>query len=65
VDDVSEAGLSQGAGHLPGTGFPWIADSNTYIAGHRIGYPGTPSDRVFYDLPALDECCGDVRPTTL
>lgn len=53
VDDISEAGLSQGAGHLPGTGFPWIPASNTYIAGHRLGYPGTPSDQVFYNLPSL------------
>lgn len=53
IDDTSEVGLSQGAGHLPGTGFPWIAGSNTYVAGHRLGYAGTPSDRVFYDLPSL------------
>ena len=53
VDDTSEWGLSQGAGHLPGTGFPWIPGSNTYIAGHRLGYPGTASDHVFYDLPSL------------
>ena len=53
VDDISEAGLSQGAGHLPGTGFPWIPGSNTYVAGHRLGYAGTPSDQVFYNLPAL------------
>jgi sortase A len=30
-----------------------VEGSNTYIAGHRIGYPGTPSDHVFYDLPKL------------
>ncbi len=30
-----------------------MAGSNTYIAGHRVGYPGTPSDHVFYDLPNL------------
>lgn len=53
VDDISEAGLSQGAGHLPGTGYPWIPASNTYVAGHRLGYPGTPSDQVFYNLPSL------------
>jgi sortase A len=53
MDDISEVGLSQGAGHLPGTGFPWIPGSNTYIAGHRLGYPGTASDQVFYNLPSL------------
>ncbi|MDP8925836.1 MAG: class E sortase [Actinomycetota bacterium] len=54
LDDVSEeGGLMAGAGHLPGTGFPWIPGSNTYIAGHRIGYPGTPSDHIFFNLPSL------------
>ena len=48
-----EAGLELGAMHLPGTGFPWIAGSNTYIAGHRVGFPGTGSDRIFYSLPSL------------
>ena len=53
VEGTSEASLSQGAGHLPGTGYPWVAGSNTYIAGHRIGYPGTASDHVFWNLPNL------------
>jgi sortase A len=54
LDNVSEeGGLMAGAGHLPGTGFPWIAGSNTYIAGHRIGYPGTPSDHIFMNLPSM------------
>jgi sortase A len=53
VEGTSEASLSQGAGHLPGTGYPWVPGSNTYIAGHRIGYPGTPSDHVFWNLPNL------------
>ena len=52
-EGTSEATLSAGAGHMPGTGYPWVAGSNTYIAGHRIGYPGTPSDHVFWDLPSL------------
>ena len=53
IDENSEAALTAGSMHLPGTGFPWQEGSNTYIAGHRVGYPGTPSDRVFYDLPSL------------
>jgi LPXTG-site transpeptidase (sortase) family protein len=53
VEGTSEASLSQGAGHLPGTGYPWAPGSNTYIAGHRLGYPGTPSDHVFWNLPNL------------
>jgi sortase A len=52
-DGTSEPILTAGAGHVPGTGFPWIEGSNTYIAGHRLGYPGTGSDLVFWDLPSL------------
>jgi sortase A len=55
VEGTSEASLSQGAGHVPGTGYPWVPGSNTYIAGHRIGYPGTPSDHVFWNLPNLTQ----------
>ena len=53
IDENSEAALTAGTMHLPGTGFPWQEGSNTYIAGHRIGYPGTPSDRIFFDLPSM------------
>jgi sortase A len=53
LEGTSEAVLSQGVGHVPGTGYPWVAGSNTYIAGHRLGYPGTISDHVFWDLPSL------------
>ena len=53
VEGTTEASLSAGAGHLSTTGYPWVPGSNTYIAGHRLGYPGTPSDHVFYDLPSL------------
>jgi sortase A len=52
-EGTDEGILSQGAGHMPGTGYPWVEGSNTYIAGHRLGYPGTPSDHVFWDLPSL------------
>ncbi len=53
VEGTTEASLSQGAGHYTGSGYPWIPGSNTYIAGHRLGYPGTPSDHVFWNLPNL------------
>jgi sortase A len=53
VEGTTEASLSQGVGHFLGSGYPWIPGSNTYIAGHRIGYPGTLSDHVFWDLPTL------------
>jgi sortase A len=53
LEGTSEVVLSQGVGHVPGTGYPWVAGSNTYIAGHRLGYPGTISDHVFWSLPSL------------
>ncbi len=53
IDENSEAALTAGTMHLPGTGFPWQEGANTYIAGHRVGYPGTPSDRIFFDLPSI------------
>ena len=46
--------LDTGTQHVQGTGFPWEQGTNTYIAGHRIGYPGTGSYLVFYDLDALE-----------
>ena len=47
------AAMDQGAIKLPSTAFPWQESANTYIAAHRIGYPGTESDYQFYDLPNL------------
>jgi sortase A len=43
-----------GAIHLRGTGFPWQEGANTYLAGHRLGYPGTESFLTFYDLDSLE-----------
>ncbi|MDQ3862774.1 MAG: sortase [Actinomycetota bacterium] len=39
--------------HLADTGFPWQKTTNVYIAGHRIGFPGTDSNLAFYDLEDL------------
>ncbi len=36
--------------HLRGTGFPWQRVANVYMAGHRLGYVGTPSFLAFWDL---------------
>ena len=36
--------------HLDGTGFPWQEEANVYIAGHRLGYPNTPSFLAFWDI---------------
>ena len=48
-----EALDSHKAIHLAGTGFPWEQEANVYIAGHRLGYPGTDSFLAFYDLDKL------------
>jgi sortase A len=39
--------------HLKYTGYPWEEEGNVYIAGHRLGYKGTPSHLAFYDLEDL------------
>ena len=39
--------------HLNSSGFPWKQTANVYIAGHRIGFPGTRSNLAFYDLEDL------------
>ena len=45
--------LHDGALHVNSTGFPWQDGSNVFIAGHRMGFPGTKSFLVFNDLNAL------------
>ena len=50
-----EAALREHAAiHLKGTGFPWEAEANVYVAGHRLGYPNTESFLAFWDLDALE-----------
>jgi sortase A len=46
--------LHDGALHLRGTGFPWQRGTNVYVAGHRLGFPGTKSYLVFWDLNRLE-----------
>jgi sortase A len=41
--------------HLRGTGNPWDRQANVYIAGHRLGFPGTNSWLSFWDLNVLDK----------
>jgi sortase A len=47
--------LDQGVIHLPGTSYPWsdTPERNVYLAGHRLGWPGTGSHLVFYKLNEL------------
>jgi sortase A len=49
-----KAALHDGALHLRGTGFPWQQGANVYVAGHRLGFPGTKSYLVFWDLNKLE-----------
>jgi sortase A len=59
VYDAPESGydraLHDGVVHVRGTGFPWQKGANVYIAGHRVGYPGTKSNLVFWDLNTLEK----------
>jgi len=51
-----EEALKNFAGiHLEGTGFPWQDEANVYIAGHRLGYPNTPSFLAFWDIDNVAE----------
>jgi len=52
---ASRRALDQGVIHLPGTSYPWseTPERNVYVAGHRLGWPGTGSHLVFYRLNEL------------
>ncbi len=50
----AESALDYGLTKRTDTGFPWQDDANTYIVGHRLGWPGTGSYHIFYDLPLMD-----------
>ena len=54
-DSVGAWALKYGVGHHPETSMPW-SDSpqrNVYLAGHRLGFPGTASHLIFYRLDEL------------
>ena len=52
-NSTSEEDLTKSAVHVPATGFPWQDGANTFIAGHRLGYPDTGSYNIFFDLNLL------------
>jgi sortase A len=53
-NDDSEVALDMGAVKLPDTGFPWEQkDTNTYIACHRLGWPGNESYNQCLNLPLM------------
>ncbi len=68
TNSAAESAMDYGAIKLPHTAFPWEDNANTYIAAHRLGWPGTASDHQFYNLPLLAEgdviYLGDVNGTT-
>ena len=47
--------LHDGVVHVKGTGFPWQRQANVDIGGHRVGYPGTKNNLVFWDLNKLQK----------
>jgi sortase A len=49
--------LVQGIAHVPGTSWPWspTPQRNVYLAGHRMGYRGTWSRMLFYNLDKLQK----------
>jgi sortase A len=53
VSDDDKAFRKHAAVHLRGTGNPWDRQANVYIAGHRLGFPGTDSWLSFWDLNVL------------
>jgi sortase A len=55
-NDDSEVALDLGAIKLPDTDFPWEQnDTNTYIACHRLGWPGNESYNQCLNLPLMQQ----------
>jgi sortase A len=55
LNSDSSRALDKGVIHLPDTSLPWsqTTERNVYLAGHRLGWPGTGSHLIFYRLGAL------------
>src|SRR5215203_3497255 len=68
TNSAAHSAMDYGAIKLPHTAFPWQDNANTYIAAHRLGWPGTASYHQFYNLPLLAKgdviYLGDVNGTT-
>jgi sortase A len=56
-DSDSQWALANGVAHNPQTSLPWSqsAQRNVYLAGHRMGFRGTWSRMIFYNLDKLKE----------
>ena len=55
ISSSNEEDLDRGVIHVPQTPMPWEErdQKNVYLAGHRLGFPGTGSRLVFYNLDKL------------
>ena len=56
-DSDGQWALANGIGHNPETSLPWseTPQRNVYLAGHRMGFRGTWSRMIFYNLDELGE----------
>lgn len=56
LNSDSRWALDNGVVHVPETSMPWsrTPERNVYLAGHRLGWPGTGGHLVFYRLNDLD-----------
>jgi sortase A len=54
-DSTGQRALANGVAHLPDTSLPWspTPQRNVYLAGHRMGFRGTWSRMIFYNLNKL------------
>jgi sortase A len=54
-DSWSEDVLSQGIMHIPDTAYPWDSSKqkNVFLAGHRVGLPGTNGRLLFFNIDSL------------
>jgi sortase A len=57
INDDSQWAFDSGVVHEPETSLPWSDEPqrNVYLAAHRLGYRGTWSRLVFYNLDKLEE----------
>jgi len=55
-DSYSQWAFTSGVAHQPETSLPWsdTPQRNVYLAGHRLGYSGTGSYLIFYNLDKLE-----------
>src|SRR5918999_534103 len=55
ISSTERWALDEGVIHMPGTSLPWSggAQTNVFLAAHRLGYEGTGSRLIFYKLNEL------------